>query len=151
MEFGTARSHTPVVGAALFGVAIVALTACGGGSENTATTVTETVQATTTTTTEPTRVRGPVGLAANAPFAEWQLRKYDPELIQFGDYYAQDFCKKPEAFYSVNVSGQLIPIEYSLYQRGLGQPSNMPTWTDDVEVKTMIGQYMVTHYCPWTN
>ena len=48
LEIGSARVHTLAVGAALIGIAIVALTACGGSSEDNVTTVTQTVQATTT-------------------------------------------------------------------------------------------------------
>ena len=131
------------------GLSIVAsITACGGSSGNNATTVTQTVQP---TTTEPTRVRGSVGVAGNAPFAEWQLVKYDPELKQFGDYYAREFCKQDERLYSLEVSGMTLPHEYAFYRKKLGKPSAIPKWADDVEVKSMLGQYMVTHYCPWND
>lgn len=143
VRFDYVRWLTRVVCLPVVGIAVVA---CGGESTNDAATVTQTVQA---TTTDPTRVSGPVGLAANAPFAEWQLVKYDPDLKQFGDYYAKEFCEKPEALYSINVSSQEMPIEYAFYQNNIGKPSSgLPVWADDIEVKSMLGQYMVTHYCP---
>lgn len=132
-------------GAPLLAITITALAACGGGSTPNATTSTEPVQA---TTTEPPFTDGPPGQAANAPYWAWELTNRDPDLKQFADYYAAEFCKKDQRHYLSEVSSQSLAYEYAFYRNKIGKPIDMPEWADDAEVKSTLGLYMVSTYCP---
>lgn len=118
--------------------------ACGGSSGNGATT-TQTVAA---TTTQPTKATGSVAVAGNAPYWAWKLTKQDPDLKQFADYVASDWCKKPEIARSLDVSTQVLPIEYGFYRQKMGKPTTTAAWADDVETKALIAAYIESTYCP---
>ncbi|MCZ0731870.1 hypothetical protein [Mycolicibacterium iranicum] len=154
LEICSKNARACIIGVAALGFTLAA-TGCGSDTESAAVstvTETQTVQASPSTTLppRPSRVTGSVGIAANAPFAEWNLVNYDPALKEFADFYGPEFCKKPESLYSLNVSSQIIPIEYGFYRANRGLSTDTP-WADDLDVKSMLGQYMVTHYCPWEN
>ena len=145
MSVRNARLQLNCFGTTVLVLVLATVPGCGGGSGSTVTTVTQTVPA---TTAEPTLPKGNHASAAQSPYWAWKLTALDPDLKQFADYYAKEFCEKDRRFYSIDVSGQLLPIEYGFYRNKIGEPISAPTWADDVEVKSLLGSYIVSTYCP---
>lgn len=131
-----------LIGASILFVVIAAVAACGG-TGNTATTVTA-----QPTTTEPTLGNGPHASSEQSPYWAWKLAKQDPDLKQFADYSAKEWCEPSAAVRYMKVSTQTLPIEYGFYRNKIGKPTGTPAWADDVETKSLIATYIESTYCP---
>ena len=134
---------------ALFGIAITAATACGGGSEKTAAISTTTRQAVATTVSAPTLAKDePQGAAVNAQYWTSQIDVLDRKTKEFADYYAAEFCKKPDV---AHLDARMISSGSGLgilsYPYGFWSKSN-PAWQDDAVTQTTIAYYIVSNYCP---
>lgn len=141
-----------LIGTPAIATAMALLAACGGSGDK----ATEAETASTTASGP----EWPRGAAVNAQYWRTQVDGLGSDTKEFADYYAPEFCEKPDSAHSfakmISIAGigiAQLSVPYAIWKNSNSGPEERsntlsPDWADDQNDAAAVAYYIISNYCP---